>query len=124
MLAPTPLGHLVGRFQSLEFDREESLTYRLFVLTIETGSEVYFHPCPLARTDGSMAVLLADGRIGMDDEEVLRKKLEWEPKNLEYLSIDQLEDYITVLEGEVARVRANISAKKSDLSIADSFFQK
>ena len=60
----------------------------------------------------------------MDDEEDLRKKLEWEPKNLEYLSIDQLEDYIAVLEGEVARVRANISAKKSDLSIADSFFQK
>lgn len=60
----------------------------------------------------------------MEDEDDLPKKSDWQPKNLEALSIDQLEDYISVLEGEIARVRADIVAKQSDLSAAESIFKK
>ncbi len=60
----------------------------------------------------------------MEDEDDLPKKLDWQPKNLESLSIDQLEDYISVLEGEIARVRSDIAAKRSDLGAAESFFKK
>ena len=60
----------------------------------------------------------------MEDEDDLPRKLDWEPKNLEALSIDQLEGYIAVLEGEIARVRADIAAKTTDLSAAEAIFKK
>ncbi len=60
----------------------------------------------------------------MEDEDDLQKKPDWQPKNLESLSIDQLEDYIGVLEGEIARVRTDIAAKQSDLGAAEAFFKK
>jgi uncharacterized small protein (DUF1192 family) len=60
----------------------------------------------------------------MEDEDDLPKKLDWQPKNLESLSIDQLEEYIGVLEGEIARVRTDIAAKQSDLGAAEAFFKK
>lgn len=60
----------------------------------------------------------------MEDEDDLPRKTDWQPKNLEALSIDQLEDYISVLEGEITRVRADIAAKRSDLGAADAFFKK
>jgi uncharacterized small protein (DUF1192 family) len=60
----------------------------------------------------------------MDDEDDLPKKLDWQPRNLESLSIDQLEDYISVLEGEIARVRADIAAKRTDLGAAEAIFKK
>jgi uncharacterized small protein (DUF1192 family) len=60
----------------------------------------------------------------MEDEDDLPKKLDWQAKNLEALSVDQLEDYISVLEGEIARVRIDISAKRSDLGAAEAIFKK
>lgn len=60
----------------------------------------------------------------MDDEEDLPKKVGWKPKDLTTLSIDQLEDYITVLEGEIARVRDDIAAKRSSIGAAEAAFKK
>lgn len=60
----------------------------------------------------------------MDDDDNLPRPVEWQPRNLEPLSIDQLEAYIAVLEGEIARVRANIAEKESVRSAAEGFFKK
>lgn len=60
----------------------------------------------------------------MDDEDDLPRPAEWRPRNLEPLSIDQLEAYIAVLEGEIARVRADIAAKRAVRSAAEGFFRK
>ena len=60
----------------------------------------------------------------MEDEDDLPRKLDWQPKNLEPLSIDQLEDYISVLEGEIARVRGDIATKRAKLGAAEAFFKK
>ena len=60
----------------------------------------------------------------MNDEDDLPRQPDWQPKNLEPLSIDQLEDYILVLEGEIGRVRADIAAKQGKLNAAESFFKK
>jgi uncharacterized small protein (DUF1192 family) len=59
----------------------------------------------------------------MEDEDNLPRKSDWEPKNLEPLSIDQLEDYIRVLEGEISRVRADIVTKQAKLAAAASIFK-
>ncbi|MBT5051501.1 MAG: DUF1192 domain-containing protein [Rhodospirillaceae bacterium] len=60
----------------------------------------------------------------MEDEDDLPRKLDWQPKNLEPLSIDQLEDYVSVLEGEIARVRTDMAAKQTKLQAAESIFKK
>jgi uncharacterized small protein (DUF1192 family) len=60
----------------------------------------------------------------MDDEDDLPRPAAWQPRNLEPLSIDQLEEYIVALEGEIARVRADIAAKQSVRNAAESFFKK
>ncbi len=60
----------------------------------------------------------------MEDDDDLPKKLDWQPKNLVALSIDQLEDYIRVLEGEIARVRTDIATKRSDLGAAEAIFKR
>jgi uncharacterized small protein (DUF1192 family) len=60
----------------------------------------------------------------VDDEDDLPKKTDWQPKDLTALSIDQLEDYISALEGEIARVRADIAAKRSKIGAAEAVFKK
>ena len=60
----------------------------------------------------------------MDDEDNVPRPPDWQPKNLEPLSIDQLEGYIRVLEGEIARVRGDIAAKQAKLNAAEAFFKK
>ena len=59
----------------------------------------------------------------MEDEDDLPRKLDWTPKNLEPLSVDQLEDYITLLKGEIDRVRADMATKQSKLQAAESIFK-
>ena len=59
----------------------------------------------------------------MEDEDDLPRKLDWQPKNLEPLSIVQLEDYIVVLKEEISRVRADVAAKKSGIEAAESVFK-
>lgn len=60
----------------------------------------------------------------MEDEDDLPRKTDWQPKNLEPLSIDQLQDYIAILEAEIERVKVDIAAKRSDLGAAEAIFKK
>jgi uncharacterized small protein (DUF1192 family) len=46
------------------------------------------------------------------------------PLKLDELSIHELEERITELEGEIARCREMIASKKAGASLADSFFAK
>lgn len=60
-----------------------------------------------------------------DDDRPLagRPKL-LEPKPLDTLSIGELEGYISDLKGEISRVEAMITAKRSVRAGADSLFAK
>ena len=44
-------------------------------------------------------------------------------KNLEPMSIDELEAYIRSMEGEIERVRAEIAKKKAHQQAANSIFK-
>jgi uncharacterized small protein (DUF1192 family) len=46
------------------------------------------------------------------------------PLNLDDLNIEDLEEYVAVLDVEIARVKAKIEAKRSHASAASSFFKK
>lgn len=56
-------------------------------------------------------------------EPLTRKPGGLEPRNLEDMSIDELEHYIGELEGEINRVRQDIAAKQHHLSDAESAFK-
>ncbi|HVX82756.1 MAG TPA: DUF1192 domain-containing protein [Devosiaceae bacterium] len=43
---------------------------------------------------------------------------------LDTMSIEELEERIALLEGEIARLRAAIEAKRKSRSAADSFFKR
>ena len=58
----------------------------------------------------------------MDEEEFPKPKPE--VRNLEPMSIEELEDYISELKAEIARVEADINAKKQHHADADSVFRK
>lgn len=45
------------------------------------------------------------------------------PRNLDGLSVKDLEEYIQDLQNEIARVEANKEKKKTSQSEADSFFK-
>ena len=62
----------------------------------------------------------------MDLEELeptKKKPGDLEPRNLEDLSVDELEEYIAQLEAEIVRVREDISAKQGHLTDAESVFK-
>ena len=59
--------------------------------------------------------------MDIDDLEPRSKKPQ--PKNLEKMSVDELEDYLAELEAEAERVRAEIAGKKDYLQGAQSFFK-
>jgi len=59
----------------------------------------------------------------MFDEELPGKKPS-APKNLEPMSVDELNAYIADLKGEISRVEAEIAKKQAHKSTADSFFKK
>ena len=44
-------------------------------------------------------------------------------KNLEVMSLDELDDYIAELKAEIARVEQEISKKRDHMSSADSIFK-
>ena len=58
-----------------------------------------------------------------DEDELPRPKL-MVTRNLERMSIDELNDYIAELEAEIARVRADIKKKQSVMAAGDAFFRK
>ena len=58
----------------------------------------------------------------LDDLEPTKKKPE--PRNLDPMSIFELEEYITELEAEIERVRRDIAAKQAQHGAAESLFRK
>jgi uncharacterized small protein (DUF1192 family) len=60
----------------------------------------------------------------MDIEDLEPRKQKPQPKNLEPLSIEELEAYIGELEAEIARVRADIKKKQAHRDAAAAFFKK
>jgi len=59
----------------------------------------------------------------MDTDDLEPQKKKPDLKNLEVMSIEALNDYITDLEAEIARVRETIKAKEAARQSADSFFK-
>lgn len=60
--------------------------------------------------------------MAMDDEEFPKPKPK--VKNLEPMSIEELEDYISGLKSEISRAEADIEAKKQHRVGADAVFRK
>ena len=60
----------------------------------------------------------------MDPEDLEPRKKPVALKNLEPISVEELEAYIGDLENEIARVRGAIAAKKSVRSGAESLFRR
>ena len=63
----------------------------------------------------------------MDPEELEprpKKPERPEPRDLELLSVDELEDCIAEMEAEIARMRAAITAKKRVREGAETLFRK
>jgi len=59
--------------------------------------------------------------MDLDDLEPRDKKPE--PKNLDVMSIEALDEYIAELETEIARIRQAIAAKKEARAGANSVFK-
>jgi uncharacterized small protein (DUF1192 family) len=60
--------------------------------------------------------------MDMDDLEPRRKPVAQKP--LEPMSVGELEEYIAVLEAEIARAQAAIAAKRSHRAGLDGLFKK
>jgi len=58
------------------------------------------------------------------DDAPPKKKDAPEPRNLERLSLAELEEYNAWLEGEIARVREDITRKSGQKQLAEGFFKK
>jgi uncharacterized small protein (DUF1192 family) len=59
-----------------------------------------------------------------DMDDLPRQTEDFEPKNLDDLSLDQLEQYIEVLSSEIERVKLEIASKNSVMKAAESVFKK
>jgi uncharacterized small protein (DUF1192 family) len=59
----------------------------------------------------------------MFDEDFDPKAKKPKLKNLEPLSLDELEDYITALKTEIERAQTEIGRKKAHAAAASSFFK-
>ncbi len=59
----------------------------------------------------------------MDIEELEPQKKKPEPKNLQAMGVEELEEYLAELETELARVKTEIESKKSYLAGAQAFFK-
>ena len=59
----------------------------------------------------------------MDPEDLEPRKKAVQPRNLDVLSIDELNGYIAELEGEIDRVRAKIAAKEAHRAGAATLFK-
>jgi uncharacterized small protein (DUF1192 family) len=67
---------------------------------------------------GAMRIFLP-----MFDEELPKSKTAEFPRNLDGVSVDELEEYVTELKAEISRVEGDISAKKASQDAAASFFK-
>lgn len=59
----------------------------------------------------------------MFDDDLPKSKTAVFPRNLETLSVSDLEEYIEELESEIARVKADIDKKKASSDAASAFFK-
>ena len=59
----------------------------------------------------------------MDAEDLEPRKAIIKPKDLDALSVTELEDYLGELEAEVVQVKAKIEQKRSYLDGAAAFFK-
>lgn len=60
----------------------------------------------------------------MNEDDLLPRVTKPAPKNLEPLSVGELNAYIAELEAEIARVRADIAAKQAHRLGADTLFKR
>ena len=58
----------------------------------------------------------------LDDLDPRQKKTQ--PKNLDVMNVEDLEEYVVVLKAELERVEAKIKAKQSHATAAASLFKK
>lgn len=59
----------------------------------------------------------------MFDEELPKPKTAEFPRNLDNMSVSELEDYITDLKDEIEKVEADIAKKKASQDAAASVFK-
>lgn len=59
----------------------------------------------------------------MFDEDLPKPKTQGFPRNLDTMSVDELEGYIADLKAEIARVEDDIKRKKQSQEAAASFFK-
>ncbi len=59
----------------------------------------------------------------MEDEEFTPKPKHFEPRELDTISVGELNEYIGELEGEIARVRADIAAKEKHRAGVEGLFK-
>jgi uncharacterized small protein (DUF1192 family) len=60
----------------------------------------------------------------MEEEDLLPRNQPVKPKDLTLLGIAELDEYIAGLESEIARARAEISAKRKQRSGAEELFKR
>jgi uncharacterized small protein (DUF1192 family) len=60
----------------------------------------------------------------IDEEELVPRSQPRKPKDLTLLGIAELEAYIAALDAEIARARAEISAKQKQRSGAEALFKR
>ncbi len=58
----------------------------------------------------------------MFDDDLPILKTQTFPRNLEFMSLSDLQDYTEELEGEIERVREDMRKKKASGDAADAFF--
>ena len=59
----------------------------------------------------------------MDIEELEPKKQKPQPRNLDVLSIEELDNYIQEMRAEIKRVEEKIAAKKAHINAASGLFK-
>ncbi len=60
----------------------------------------------------------------MEDEDLRPLKAKPQPRNLDPMSVAELNDYIAELEGEIARARGEIAKKDKIRTGAEALFKK
>lgn len=60
----------------------------------------------------------------MDLDELDPRQKKAKPRDLSGYSVDELNDYIAMLEAEIVRVREDIARKQSHMNAAAAFFKK
>lgn len=60
----------------------------------------------------------------MEEEELETARGAFTPRDLETLSIEELEKYIALLNAEIDRVRRDIEGKKTHMNAAASLFRQ